>query len=129
VRPADVPAGGDELPSRTDKSSNPGSLATVLWPLAGGIPDGTESQVPPVDTPHSPPAAPTAPPPASGEASPAPGSSYLGQSSGTSGGSSLLLLGVSALFALLLRDGKLSCPSRDLPKPSSVPRPILERPG
>jgi hypothetical protein len=60
------------------------------------------------------------------------GSDFFSLSGGEigSGGAPLLLLCVLASsLALLRRERKLLWPSRELPKPSSVPCPALERPG
>jgi hypothetical protein len=130
VRPADSPAGGGGEPrSRTDEPPTLESFATELRPLVTGNLEGAGTQVPPGDTLPSSPVAPAAPAPGGEGGTPAPASSYLGQSSGSSSGSSLLLLGISGLLSLLLRVGNLSWTFRDLPKPNSIPSPVLERPG
>jgi hypothetical protein len=74
------------------------------------------------------PFAPISPTPAPPGAPPAPGTSLNG-ASGTSGSAFVVLLGVFALFTLLLRSGKFSWPSHEFIKPASALRPAIERPG
>jgi hypothetical protein len=74
------------------------------------------------------PFAPVAPTPAPPGAPPASGTSLNG-ASGTSGSALLMLLGVIALFTLLLRSGKFSWPPHEFIKPASALRPAIERPG
>jgi hypothetical protein len=74
------------------------------------------------------PFAPVAPTPAPPVSPPASGASLNG-ASGTSGSAFVVLLGVFALFTLLLRSGEFSWPSHEFTKPASALRPAIERPG
>jgi hypothetical protein len=71
---------------------------------------------------------PVAPAPAPPVAPPASGASF-NAASGASGNAFVVLLGVFALFTLLLRGGKFSWPSHEFIKPPSALRPAIERPG
>jgi hypothetical protein len=104
------------------------SVAGELTRLLEGLLGGTSSPVPVENTPNAP-AAPPAPSPVIPGAPSYAGTSFGGASGSSGGAFFVLLLGVSAMFSLLLRDGKFSWPSRELLKPSSALRPSLERPG
>jgi len=102
-------------------------LAAGVMQLVNGLLGGTggEGQ----HTSHDgQPFAPVAPTPAPPVAPPASGTSLNG-ASGTSGSAFVVLLGVFALFTLLLRSGKFSWPSHEFIKPASALRPAIERPG